>query len=143
MKTYDEKREAFDRMLEGRLPKAVKAIELLSNLSRKSDYAWTNAQLQSMIDQLDDAVDGVMKAFGIDTPAEEPAAPVATEAPTSTPEPRATVSAAVDGFDKTRIKKAYLRIARGDRIHGMRDLRGVILSWGSHLMDDFPVEEDA
>ena len=143
MKTYDEKREAFDRMLEGRLPKAVKAIELLSNLSRKGDYAWTNAQLQSMIDQLDDAVDGVMKAFGVETTADEPKSEAVAPAPF--PEPRATVSvsAAVDGFDKTRIKKAYLRIASGDRVHGMRDLRGVILGWGSHLMDDFPVEEEA
>lgn len=66
-KSYDEKRDAFQRMLAGRLPKAVKAVELLANLARGSDYAWTNAELQSMTDQLDDAVDTVLGAFGIDT----------------------------------------------------------------------------
>ena len=66
-KTYDEKRDAFQRMLEGRLPKAVKAVELLANLARGSDYAWTNAELQGMTDQLDDAVDTVLSAFGIET----------------------------------------------------------------------------
>lgn len=143
MKTYDEKREAFDRMLEGRLPKAVKSVELLANLSRKSDYAWTNAQLQEMIDKLDDAVDSVMKAFGVEAQVvveapEEPAVSRPVEAPVADVE-----RAAVSGFDKTKIKQAYLRIARGDRVHGMRDLRGVILGWGSHLVEDFPVEETA
>lgn len=60
----ETKNEKFLRMLNGRLPKAIKAIELLANLSRKSDYEWTPAQLQSMFDQLDDAVDVVAGAFG-------------------------------------------------------------------------------
>ena len=84
-KTFDEKRADFDRMLEGRLPKAVKAIELLANLARKSDYAWTPAVLQTMLDQLDDAVDMVAQAFGSAAPASPPP-PATGEHRTSAPE---------------------------------------------------------
>jgi hypothetical protein len=69
-KPDEQKREDFQRMLGGRLPKAVKAVELLGNLARTADYKWTNAELQDMVDQLDGAVDGVLSAFGI--PADEP-----------------------------------------------------------------------
>lgn len=69
----ETKNQKFRRMLELRLPKAVKAIELLANLSRKTDYEWTAPQLQSMLDQLDDAVDGVAQAFGAPTSSTKPA----------------------------------------------------------------------
>lgn len=35
----------------------------------------------------------------------------------------------ISGYDKTAIKEAYLMIAKGDRVHGMKNLRKVILGW--------------
>ncbi len=69
-KTFEEKNAKFNDMMNSRLPKAEKAIELLGNLSRKSDYAWTDKELQAVMDRLDDAIDGVMEAFGVAAPKE-------------------------------------------------------------------------
>ena len=173
-KSYDEKREAFQRMLEGRLPKAVKQVELLANLSRGSDYAYTNRDVQIIADSLDDAVDTVLQAFGVkndeemdiskprldDTGAAHADAPSSNDlsgaangsdervvrgdsvcADTSLP----VVDGRVDGLgqrdlgpvggrDKADIKRAFMMIAKDDKVHGMKLLRSVILGWG-HTTD--------
>jgi len=129
-KTYDEKRRDFQRMLEGRLPKAVKAIELLSNLARKSDYAWLNSELQNMVDQIDDAVDGVMSAFGL---GEEPAKLPAKDGPDTTQRS----DAAAPGSSPTQVSKdhraevrwAFDALRRGDLELAEARMKLVIADW--------------
>jgi hypothetical protein len=125
-KTFDEKREAFQRMLEGRLPKAVKSVELLANLSRKSDYEYLSSEVLGMLDQLDRAVDGVAEAFGCkveviadaEVPVEPPAAP-----------PRADGEAVVDLDQRAEVRWAYDALKRGDSKLAKDRLRRVIEHW--------------
>jgi hypothetical protein len=128
-KTFDEKRSDFDRMLEGRLPKAVKAVELLANLARKSDYAWTPAGLQTMLDQLDDAVDAVAKAFG----ASEGQAPAPVEAndqiETSTMGEVARATSPVKIDQRAEVRWAHDALRRGDTELAEARLRVVIKAW--------------
>lgn len=129
-KTYDEKREKFQQMMESRLPKAVKAIELLSNLSRKSDYAWTQAELQDMLDRIDDAVDGVAQSFGVaapETPAEEEVIGVV---PPPAGEPRSTTSiAVVDGVDRRDIRAVLRMLHAGDTNKATQLLQKIVCGW--------------
>lgn len=154
-KSFDEKRSDFDRMLDGRLPKAVKAVELLANLARKSDYAWTPSVLQTMLDQLDDAVDMVAKSFGASAgPAPASNAGGSCEVGL-TPAPTEAAGAAsvrggsearevalpphhpgpVSTTDKTALKAAFLRMKRGEVEAGMKDMAKVFLGW-SHLSEE-------
>lgn len=139
-KSYDEKREAFQRMLAGRLPKAVKSVELLANLSRKSDYAWTNSELQQMVDQLDDAVDAVMKSFGLDQEEPAPKTMPATEDPVAAfmlgdyAEDVTMVEApgpgtAIPGRDRSDIRAALRQLQAGDTKRGTEALRKIVSGW--------------
>lgn len=131
-KTYDEKREDFARMLEGRLPKAVKAVELLANLARKSDYAWTPAELQAMLDQLDDAVDMVATAFGASVPTAPTAeAPAAKDGPDTTQrsETAGPAEVAVKIDQRAEVRWAYDALKRGDRELAKNRIERVIKVW--------------
>lgn len=166
-KTYDEKREAFQSMLDKRLPKASHAIGLLRNLSRKADYAWTQQELQTMLDELDDAVDSVAQSFGAGVAAAEPKTGEADVVSSASPESMKdgiiafaehagftlapwqvdvlrgisrdfTAGLAprpVEGHDRAAIKAAYLQIAKGDKVHGLKALRSVILGWNPEEKD--------
>ncbi len=125
-KTYEQKREAFQRMLEGRLSKAVKSVALLANLSRKSDYAWTSEELQQMCNQLDDAVDTVMQAFGVDT------------APPPTPQPVSEgMVGPVPGHAKRAIADALEQLVKGNTREGTIALRKIVLGWSpTYLTED-------
>jgi len=123
--SYDEKREAFQRMLAGRLPKAVSAVRLLANLSRKQDYAWLPAEVQAVLDQLDDAVDVVSVSFGVGAapaPALAPApapAPVAAEAP----------GGRVEIDQRAEVRWAYDALKRGDHGLAKERMHRVIKVW--------------
>lgn len=118
----ETKNEKFTRMLETRLPKAEKAVLLLSNLARKSDYEWTDAQMQELMDRLDDAVDAVAEAFGV-------GGSKGGDAPADAGEIAPAEGGPVNSFDKMSIRSAYMAIAKGDRVHGLQALRKVILGW--------------
>ena len=136
----ETKRDKFDRMFEPRLEKAVKAISLLGNLARKSDYEWTNKQIQGMLDALHNEIDILMEKFDVKQNEAEPE--IGTAAGLRQPVygddvdlPADRVSdrgmgGAITGHDKAAIKQAYLQIAKDDRVHGMKALRSVILGWG-------------
>ena len=120
--SYDEKREAFQRMLAGRLPKAVKAVELLANLSRRQDYEWLPAELQGMLDQLDDAVDMVSEAFGAGvkaSPAPAPAPVEVVEAP----------GGRVEIDQRAEVRWAYDALKRGDMMFAKDRMQRVIKFW--------------
>ena len=63
----ETKEEKFHRLADARLPKIIHALGLLENLGG-SGYESNRADRIAIIDKLDDAVDGVAKAFGIDPP---------------------------------------------------------------------------
>lgn len=60
------KQQAFERILAGRLPKAIKAIELLGNLSNRGNYDFTEQQAVNLVRQIDQARDSLAKSFKID-----------------------------------------------------------------------------
>lgn len=143
----ETKQEKFDRMLEARLPKAVKAIELLGNLSRKGDYEWHGSQIDDMLDQLEGAVDGVMDAFGIRPPSEtylitdtKKALAMAEEWRAANPDvvkayhgisKEISDTLHLQGRDKRDIREALLRLTKdhGPDDPGVKMLRGVVLGW--------------
>lgn len=122
----ESKNEKFNRMMAVRLPKAIKAIELLSNLSRKSDYEWTQHELQSMTDQLDDAVDSVLSAFGVAPAPEEAEKMVDTASePAETPaDPKF-----VEVVDRSEVKWAYDALLRSDVDLAKNRLARVLTKW--------------
>lgn len=71
----ESKHDKFLRIQEARLPKAIKGIELLGNLS-SSNYEWTKADAADMIRQLNDAVDDLSSEFGIQTVSKEVFMPI-------------------------------------------------------------------
>lgn len=119
----ETKQDKFARMLDIRLPKALKAIDLLTNLSRKSDYEWTEEQANDMITALDKATTRVEYAFtGLASviealPEPAPAVDVPVHAP-----------GAVGGYDRAAIRAALLKLTCGDET-GVVDLRKVVLGW--------------
>lgn len=77
--------EKFERILSGRLPKALDAIRLLGNLTNKRDYEFTEAQAQAVVDELQAKVDELAAAFGLE--AGHPPVPL-SPAPAAAPAPR-------------------------------------------------------
>ena len=61
----ETKREAFQRIRDIRLPKILKSVKLLGNLSRKNQYKYTPAQAIALVNSLYKAVDAIAKLFGI------------------------------------------------------------------------------
>ena len=61
----ETKREAFQRILEIRLPKILKSVKLLGNLSRKNQYEYTDLEAITLVNSLTKAVDGIAKKFGV------------------------------------------------------------------------------
>jgi hypothetical protein len=129
-KSYDEKREAFDRLCDPRLERAVKAIELLANLARKSDYAWTDQKLQQMLDSLDDAVDVVAKAFGASAgSAPAPAEERSVDGLAHKACGGGVVSAPVQIDQRAEVRWAYDALKRGDTALAKERLSRVIKVW--------------
>jgi len=63
----ETKRQAFQRIRDIRLPKILKSVKLLGNLSRKNQYEYTPAQAIALINSLYKAVDAIAKKFGVET----------------------------------------------------------------------------
>lgn len=62
----DIKADAFIRISGSRLPRAIKSIELLGNLSNRGNYHFTDDQALDLIRQIDTARDNLAKSFKID-----------------------------------------------------------------------------
>ena len=63
----ETKREAFQRIRDIRLPKILKGITILGNLSRKNQYEYTDLEAITLVNSLTKAVDGIAKKFGVKT----------------------------------------------------------------------------
>lgn len=70
----DTKEEAFIRISSSRLPKAVKSIELLGNLSNRGNYRYSDDQAKDLIRELEEAISNLAKSFKIDQRAKDRAA---------------------------------------------------------------------
>jgi len=62
----DPKEAAFIRIRNARLPKAIKAIELISNLSNRSNYRYSEDQAIQIVREIDLARDSLARSFKID-----------------------------------------------------------------------------
>lgn len=60
----ETKSQKFQRLKDARLPKAVKAIELLENLNG-SAYEYTDQEAKDMVAELEAAILSVKEAFGV------------------------------------------------------------------------------
>lgn len=118
-KSQEQKTEDFRRLMPPRLDKATHAVGLLANLSRKGDYAYTSADVQQMLDALDDAVDTVATAFGVQPDAAAPAAP----------QPVRVAGGPVPGRDRRDIREALRMIHDGDIREGVKALDRIVLGW--------------
>jgi len=139
-KSYDEKGADFQRMLAGRLPKAVKGIELLTHLARKADYAYTSAEVKAMLDQIDDAVDGVAQAFGADTGPAVEVAPIpiarAQEITADWRDKHPEVAAAygkppvpIPGRDRNDIRSVLRMLQAGQNKEATAKLQNIVCGW--------------
>ena len=61
-----DKRDAFKRLSKPRIEKACKAIKLLCNLSRRSQYEYTNLEAVQIKQALENELEGVIKSFKIE-----------------------------------------------------------------------------
>ena len=61
----ETKRQAFQRIRDIRLPKILKGITILGNLSRKNQYEYTDLEAITLVNSLTKAVDGIAKKFGV------------------------------------------------------------------------------
>jgi len=75
------KRETFRRLLDSRLPKTLKSIKLLGNLSRKGQYEYTHLEAQELIKGLKNEVMALATKFKVTTTTPEPTA-TAPDTPT-------------------------------------------------------------
>ena len=75
----DIKADAFIRISGSRLPRAIKSIELLGNLSNRGNYHFTDDQALDLIRQIDKARDCLAKSFKIDQRAGNNPKPVKIE----------------------------------------------------------------
>jgi hypothetical protein len=63
----ETKREAFQRIRDIRLPKILKGIKLLGNLSRKNQYEYTSSEAFLLVSNITKEVNAIAKKFGVET----------------------------------------------------------------------------
>ena len=61
----ETKRQAFQRIRDIRLPKILKSVKLLGNLSRKNQYDYTDLEAITLVSSLTKAIDGIAEKFCI------------------------------------------------------------------------------
>ena len=62
----DPKEAAFIRIRNARLPRAIKAIELIGNLSNRGNYRYSEDQAIQIVREIDLARDSLARSFKID-----------------------------------------------------------------------------
>ena len=60
-----EARDRYERIVPGRIEKAVKAIDVLANCARPRDYEFSEAEARALCLEIDEAVGRLFVAFGI------------------------------------------------------------------------------
>jgi len=59
----NKKKEAFKRLAEGRTKKAISSMNLITNLSNRSNYDYEEAEIKKIVDALREAVKLVESSF--------------------------------------------------------------------------------
>ena len=105
-----DKAAAFKRIRDARLPKAVKAIDLLGNLSNRGNYQYSDKQARELVREIDLARDNLAKAFKIDQRAQKLTAAEPISAPDQTSESLEPINAQARSW----VAWALERIQSGD-----------------------------
>ncbi len=63
----ETKREAFQRIRDIRLPKILKSVKLLGNLSRKNQYEYSSSEAFLLVSSITKEVNAIAKKFGVET----------------------------------------------------------------------------
>ena len=105
----ETKREKFTRLHGSRLPKALKAIDLLANLAKSSDYEYTAEEAGALVKNLRGRVEHLAHIFGQNSNHNKP-----------------------DRFDVGYV----LACCNVTNLHGLPDVAADILAEGMAEMDD-------
>ena len=63
----ETKRQAFQRIQDIRLPKILKGITILGNLSRKNQYEYTSSEAFLLVSSITKEVNAIARKFGVET----------------------------------------------------------------------------
>jgi len=115
----DPKADAFIRISGARLSKAIKAIELLSNLSNRGNYRYSDNQAEQMIRDLELAIDSLAKAFKIDQRAQK----LTAAEPISAPDPEIEDPDLLKPLAKSWVAWSLDNLQRGNRSEAIEMLK--------------------
>lgn len=105
-----DKAAAFKRIRDARLPKAVKAIDLLGNLSNRGNYQYSDKQARELVREIDLARDNLAKAFQIDQRAQK----LTAAGPISAPDQTSESLEPINKHARSWVAWALERIQSGD-----------------------------
>ena len=105
-----DKAAAFQRIRDARLPKAVKAIDLLGNLSNRGNYQYSDKQARELVREIDLARDNLAKAFQIDQRAQK----LTAAGPISAPDQTSESLEPINKHARSWVAWALERIQSGD-----------------------------
>lgn len=67
----NKRRERFITLAEKRVTRAIKVVRLIGNLSNRSNYSYTDADVKKIVAALDSEVKGLKQRFDTRTTGEE------------------------------------------------------------------------
>ena len=75
----ETKREAFQRIRDIRLPKILKSVKLLGNLSRKNQYEYSSNEAFLLVSSITKEVNAIAKKFGVETGQQQAESHISTQ----------------------------------------------------------------
>jgi len=75
----ETKRQAFQRIRDIRLPKILKSVKLLGNLSRKNQYECTPTEAFLLVSSITKEVNAIAKKFGVETGQQQAESHISTQ----------------------------------------------------------------
>ena len=75
----ETKRQAFQRIRDIRLPKILKSVKLLGNLSRKNQYEYSSSEAFLLVSSVTKEVNAIAKKFGVETGQQQAESHISTQ----------------------------------------------------------------
>ena len=75
----ETKRQAFQRIRDIRLPKILKSVKLLGNLSRKNQYEYSSNEAFLLVSSITKEVNAIAKKFGVETGQQQAESHISTQ----------------------------------------------------------------
>ena len=75
----ETKRQAFQRIRDIRLPKILKSVKLLGNLSRKNQYEYSSNEAFLLVRSITKEVNAIAKKFGVETGQQQAESHISTQ----------------------------------------------------------------